>query len=98
MRPLFAVALLAVAAPWGRADDAGWIDLLTPGAWKKFDDRWVVTDAVTLDPKNPKKLTATPADKGAIWVNGPGRVADLYTKADYGRWRTSAASTASSCG
>ncbi len=84
MRPLLAVALLALAAPRGRAGDAGWTDLMTPEVWKKFDDRWVVTDAVTLDPKNPKKLVAVKADKGAIWVNGPGSVANLNTKADYG--------------
>ena len=84
MRPLLVVALLALAAPPGRADDAGWTDLMTPEAWKKFDANWVVTDAVTLDPKNPKKLVAAKAEKGAVWLNGPGRVANLYTKADYG--------------
>ena len=84
MRPLLAVALIALVAPRGPADDAGWTDLMTPDAWKKFDDRWVVTDAVTLDPKNPKKLVAAKAEKGTIWVNGPGRLPDLYTKADYG--------------
>ena len=84
MRPLLAAALLALASTGARADDAGWTDLMTPDAWKKFDDRWVVTDAVGLDPANPKKLAAAKADKGTIWVNGPGRVADLYTKADYG--------------
>jgi hypothetical protein len=84
MRPLLAVALVALFAPWSPADDAGWIDLMRPDVWKKFDGRWVVTDAVALDPKDPKKLVATKAATGAIWVNGPGRVADLYTKADYG--------------
>ena len=84
MRPLLAVALLALATTRGRAEEGAWTDLMTPDAWKKFDDRWVVTDAVTLDPKNPKKLVAAKADRGTIWVNGPGRLPDLYTKADYG--------------
>lgn len=84
MRPLLVVALLALVAPRSPVDDAGWTDLMTPDAWKKFDERWVVTDAVTLDPKNPKKLAATKVEQGTIWVNGPGRVADLTTKADFG--------------
>lgn len=66
------------------AEPAEWTDLMAPEVWKKYDARWVVTDEVTLDPANPKKLAAKPAEGGKIWVNGPGRVADLLTKRDYG--------------
>ncbi|MGL6076124.1 MAG: 3-keto-disaccharide hydrolase [Fimbriiglobus sp.] len=65
------------------AQESAWTDLMTPEVWKKFDDKWIATNEVTLDPANPKKLTAKPVDGGKIWVNGPGRLPDLYTKAEY---------------
>jgi hypothetical protein len=69
----------------GLAQDAeGWIDLMKPTAWQKFDAKWIITSDVTLDPKNPKKLAATPVDGGTIWVNGPGRLPDLQTTEKFG--------------
>ena len=81
------LALLLAAVPARAADPDGWVDLMTPGVWKSFDARWVVADDATLDPANPKKLVAVPAGGskgGKVWVNGPGRVGNLLTEADYG--------------
>ena len=83
MRPLLAAVLALTCSAPAAADD--WIDLLKDrSAWKKVDDRWVVTDTVTLDPANPKKLAAKPAEGGKAWVNGPGRLPDLVTKESFG--------------
>ncbi len=89
MRPAL-LALLLVALPARAADPTpagGWTDLMTPGVWKKVDPRWVVADNAALDPTNPKRLVAIPAAGvagGKVWVNGPGRLPDLFTKASYG--------------
>ena len=83
---VIALSLAAATAPAPAGDD-GWTDLMKPEMWQKFDGRWVAADGVTLDPKNPKKLLPVPedgAESGKVWVNGPGRVANLLTKADYG--------------
>lgn len=65
--------------------EPGWIDLMTPDVWKKVDPGWVVTDRVSLDPEKATKLKAEKAAGGTVWVNGDkGRIADLYTKAEYG--------------
>lgn len=79
------VALLLLWSLHGvaAADDVPWIDLRTPDVWTKFDDRWITTDAVKLDDNNPKKLIAVKAEKGTVWVNGPGRVANLSTKKEF---------------
>jgi len=71
---------------WSPAPAQGeepWIDLMKPELFRKFDTRWIRASEVRLDPKNPKKLVATPAEQGPIWVNGPGRLANLETKADF---------------
>jgi hypothetical protein len=62
----------------------GWIDLMKPEVWKNVDPKWVFTDAVTLDPEQEKRLKAEPVSGGSIWVNGTGRLPNLYTKANYG--------------
>ena len=83
-------AALAATLPAAPAADAptlpdGWVDLMTPGAWKKVDPGWVVTDRVALDPEKGTRLKAEKAAGGTIWVNGDkGRLPDLYTKAEYG--------------
>src|SRR5262245_1899849 len=67
-----------------RADD-GWIDLMKPDVWKKYDPAWIVTDEVML---NSEKNTALKADKketGKVWLNGEkGRVPNLITKERFG--------------
>lgn len=82
-----AVLLLGVivaAAPAADAPD-GWVDLMTPDAWRTFDPGWVAADRVTLDPEKPTRLTAEPAKGGRVWVNGAkGRLPDLLTRRAFG--------------
>lgn len=76
--------LLASNVSFG-ADD--WIDLLAgkpEDTWRTVDKAWIVSDAVTLDPENPRRLKASAVSGGKVWVNGPGRVKDLITKQSYG--------------
>ncbi len=63
----------------------GWIDLMKPGVWKKYDPKWIVTDEVKLSTEKNTRLAATPKEGGKIWVNGEtGRLPDLITKEAYG--------------
>jgi hypothetical protein len=67
-----------------KADD-GWIDLMKPDVWKKYDPAWVVTDEVKLDPEKDTTLKAEKQEGGKAWVNGPkGRLPNLITKEAYG--------------
>jgi len=52
-----------------RAND-GWIDLMKPGVWKKYDPAWIVTDEVKLDPEKNTRLKATKTENGTAWLNG----------------------------
>lgn len=79
----FALLALSAFAGFSPDNDAPWTDLMKQDVWNKYDERWIVTDAVKLDEKNPKKLVAEKAEKGTIWVNGPGRVANLVTRKTY---------------
>ena len=86
------VASFAIALPADepkKADADGWIDLMKPDVWKKFDDKWIVTDEVKLAPdakgKPDVRLKAEKKDGGKIWVNGEtGRLPNLITKAAFG--------------
>lgn len=90
MRPvvigLFIAACFALATPAADPKPAdGWIDLMKPGAWRKFDPGWITTDAARLDPAKANRLTAEKKDGGPVWVNGEkGRLPDLYTKQSFG--------------
>ncbi|MBA4064424.1 MAG: DUF1080 domain-containing protein [Isosphaera sp.] len=94
MKTALALLLAASAGSLAGADDPkkpdpkpadGWVDLLRPDAWKKFDPKWVATDGVRLNPEKNTRLAATPKDGGTVWVNGEtGRLPDLVTKAEYG--------------
>ena len=80
MVPL-ALALLLTAD----AKPDGWIDLLQPERFVKIDPKWVRTDSVALAGKNQERLQAgPPVEGGPVWVNGPGRAADLITKKSFG--------------
>jgi hypothetical protein len=84
-----AVLLAACSSLVGLAADPkpadGWIDLMTPGVWKKVDAGWIVTDDVKLDGEKGNKLKAEKKEGGTVWVNGEkGRLPNLYTKADFG--------------
>ena len=75
--------------PVAKADTEGWIDLMKPDAWKKVDDKWIVTDEVKLAPdakgKADVRLKADKKDGGTIWVNGEtGRLPNLITKEAFG--------------
>jgi hypothetical protein len=51
--------------------------------WKGPTGKWLRAGAVAVDPKNPRRLTATPGK--SVLVNGPaGRERDLVTKGSYG--------------
>jgi hypothetical protein len=59
----------------------GWINLMKPDAWKKYDPRWIATEEVKLDPEKNTRLKAEKKDGGTIWLNGEtGRVPNLITK------------------
>ncbi|MBX9627410.1 MAG: DUF1080 domain-containing protein [Gemmataceae bacterium] len=80
-----ALLLLALAPGADTPGPDGWIDLMTPDAWAKFDPGWVAADAVALDPEKPTRLKADLAKGGRVWVNGAkGRLPDLVTKQSFG--------------
>lgn len=63
----------------------GWINLMTPEAFRSVDPEWIMTDAVELDAdKLDQRLKARPVPNGRIWVNGEkGRLKNLYTKESF---------------
>jgi thiamine biosynthesis lipoprotein len=67
-------------------DAAGWIDLLADNklsAWKGKPDDWMFASAVTIDPKNPRRLAAE--GSGTMLVNSPkGRANNLTSKQVFG--------------
>ena len=74
---------LASSAP----DKDGWINLMTPDAWKKFDPGWIITSAgeVKLDPEKDTRLRTMPVKNGQTWLNGTrGRLPNLITKEKFG--------------
>jgi hypothetical protein len=89
MKTMLALLLAAAGSLAGAGDPKkpadGWVDLMRPEAWKKFDPKWVVTDEVRLNPEKNTRLLATPKDGGTVWVNGEtGRLPDLVTKDEFG--------------
>lgn len=90
MRFVLLAAPLFALLPATRADEGkDWIDLMKPDVWKKFDDKWIPTDAVKLAPDTKKRddrlLKAEKKENGAIWVNGEtGRLPNLITKQAFG--------------
>jgi hypothetical protein len=71
------------------AKDDGWIDLMKPEVWKRYDAKWIAADEVklTADPKGKAdvRLKAEPKDGGKAWVNGEtGRLPNLITKEAFG--------------
>ncbi len=66
--------------------ESPWIELVGAdelGAWKKPHGQWQKAGDAQLDPKNPRRLIATPG-RGVI-VNGPtGKTANLFTTRDFG--------------
>jgi Domain of Unknown Function (DUF1080) len=90
MRLLLFAAPLFALLPTTRADEGkDWVDLMKPDVWKKFDDKWIPTDAVKLAPDTKKRddrlLKAEKKEGGAIWVNGEtGRLPNLITKQAFG--------------
>jgi len=85
-RLLGSLALLLAISP-AHAQEAKEINLFGDGL-KAFRGpkygEWFTTDAVALDPMNPKKLVAKEA-AGTIWVNGvKGRTDNLFTTQKFG--------------
>lgn len=82
------LALLAASAPADpppRETADGWLVLMHPDDWRKFDPGWVIAGGVALDPEKPTRLKAEPVKDGGVWVNGTkGRLPDLYTKRAFG--------------
>jgi hypothetical protein len=84
-RPLlFAVSLLPILSLTARTDEEkGWIELTDLESWRKPVGEWLSAESVGVDPKNPRRLSATPG-KG-ILVNGrKGREPDLLSKQTFG--------------
>lgn len=84
-RSLAAILTFCFASSIAAADEKPWIDL-TGGdpaqVWRGKTDGWERAESVSLDPKNPRRLSFKPG--GAIWVNGEkGRARDLYTKRSF---------------
>ncbi len=79
-------SFLAVAAdPPAATLGEGWIDLMKPEVWKKVDPGWTITDHVSLDPEQERKLKAEPVTGGKVWCNMPkGRLPNLITKQSFG--------------
>ena len=93
MRLVIAVAFVAACVsvapgahtPGSPKPDDGWIDLMKPDVWRKYDPAWIATDDVKLTPDKGAQLVAAKKEVGSIWVNGPkGRLPDLITKQDFG--------------
>ncbi|MFO0824854.1 MAG: DUF1080 domain-containing protein [Gemmataceae bacterium] len=82
---IFAVLLGSVAAAEDKKATDGWIDLMKPEVWKRFDSKWVITDEVKLNTEKANRLTAKPKEGGTIWMNSEGgRLPDLITKDNFG--------------
>ena len=65
--------------------EPGWIDLMKPTVWKRYDPAWIVTNEVQLDPAKNTKLKAQKIEGGTVWLNGEkGRLPNLITKEKYG--------------
>ncbi|MBX9582197.1 MAG: DUF1080 domain-containing protein [Gemmataceae bacterium] len=80
----FFLAAVAIDPPPRETAD-GWLILMHPDDWQRFDPGWVIAGDVTLDPDKPTRLAAEPVKDGGVWVNGPrGRLPDLYTKQKFG--------------
>ncbi len=84
-RQALVVLILGLSASISAADEKPWINL-TAGEpaqhWKGNFKGWSRADSVSLDAKNPRRLSFTPG--GAIWINGEkGRAPDLYTKKSF---------------
>ena len=76
----YAFPLLLWITLSAQAGESKWIELSTSlDPWKGRTEGWVFADSVTLDAKNPRKLSAQ-AGK-AILVNGPGRAPDPHPEA-----------------
>ncbi len=79
-RGALALALLATPA---RAADQESTELTALDAWKAPTGAWAEVGAVTLAPRNPRRL-ATEAGDGVLY-NGPtGRTGNLLSKRDFG--------------
>jgi hypothetical protein len=90
MKRFWYVGWLLLAALPARADEQGWINLTGKdlSAWKtRTSDRtgdWFLTDKVTLDSQNPRRLAAQSVEGAGILVNGKnGRTPDLITKQNF---------------
>ena len=76
---------LALMLPADARDQKGWIDLLQPGALQKVDAKWVRTDSAALFGAKQERLKpGEPLADGPVWVNGPGRAANLVSKESFG--------------
>ena len=89
---VLAASLLGAQEPKKPADPKpdpkpadGWIDLMKPDVWKKYDPAWIVTDEVMLNPEKNTALKAEKKECGKVWLNGEkGRLPNLITKESYG--------------
>lgn len=81
-----AVLPAGIHPPYARAvADDGWINLMAPTVWKKFDPGWIVSTGASLDSKKNTRLTAERVKDGTVWVNGvKGRLPDLITRQSFG--------------
>ena len=80
---LFFTSALPARSDRTEAEKDGWIDLMKPDAWKRFDPGWIITslEEVKLDPTNERRLSASKVKNGLVWLNGDkGRLPNLVTK------------------
>jgi 3-keto-disaccharide hydrolase len=80
-------ACFPAAKALSRPREEGWVDLMKPEAWKRFDPGWIVTSTreVKLDPDKETHLKAVAVKDGNVWLNGEkGRLPNLITKQAFG--------------
>src|SRR4051812_41346097 len=79
-----ALVLMTLAVGSGaRPEDRDWLDLSGLDAWKSPVEGWATAGSVGLDPKDDRKLAATPGS--GVLYNGPtGRARNLVSQEEFG--------------
>ncbi len=83
---LLGLSVVVIATP-AASDEPKWLELLGANwqeSWKPPVDDWFLTASVGLDPKNEKRLQATPGPGDILVNSAKGRTRDLHTKQSFG--------------
>src|SRR5207248_2303442 len=77
------ITLLQVPGAASDSAKATWVELTRLDCWRGKTEGWLLAEAVALDTKDPRKLTARPG-KGVLVNVSKGRPRDLLSKQDFG--------------